>query len=236
MDRRDLREQNRVSWNAVVGAHDSHRGDLSRFFREGGSTLFREETDLLGELEGRSLVHLQCNSGGDSISLARLGATVTGVDLSDEAVSSARDLAEKTGIRATFERADVYDWLQEATREGRLFDVAFASYGVICWLPDLRSWAQGIAGILNPGGRFVLVDFHPAADIFDRDWNHVTTTLPAENRFSWKKASATTWPHREEVSPQPGSSRGSETSRTPRVAISFDGGSGRWLRRWPKRD
>ena len=173
MDRRDLREQNRVSWNAVVGAHESHRGDLSRFFREGGNTLFQEELDLLGELEGKSLVHLQCNSGGDSISLTRLGATVTGVDVSDEAVSSARDLAEKTGIRATFERADVYDWLEEASREGRRFDVAFASYGVICWLPDLRIWAGGIAGILNPGGCFVLIDFHPVADIFDRAWNHV---------------------------------------------------------------
>jgi len=173
MDRRDLREQNRVSWNAVVGAHESHRGDLSRFFSDGGSTLFREERDLLGELEGRSLVHLQCNSGGDSISLARLGATVTGVDASDEAVSSARALAGETGIRAAFERADVYDWLERASHEGRRFDVAFASYGVICWLPDLRRWAGGIAGILNPGGRFVLVDFHPAADIFDRDGNHV---------------------------------------------------------------
>jgi SAM-dependent methyltransferase len=173
MDRRDLREQNRVSWNAVVGAHDSHRGDLSRFLRKGGSTLFHEERDLLGELERRSLVHLQCNSGGDSMSLARLGATVTGVDASDEAVSSARALAEETGTRATFERADVYDWLEATLREGRLFDIAFASYGVICWLPDLRGWANSIAGILNPGGRFVLVDFHPAADIFDRDWNHV---------------------------------------------------------------
>jgi SAM-dependent methyltransferase len=173
MDRRDLREQNRVSWNAVVGAHDSHRGNLLRFFGEGGSTLFREERDLLGDLEGRSLVHLQCNSGGDSISLARLGATVTGVDASDEAVSSARELAQETGTRATFERADVYDWLERTSHESRRFDLAFASYGVICWLPDLRSWAGGIAGILNPGGRFVLVDFHPAADIFDRDWNHV---------------------------------------------------------------
>jgi SAM-dependent methyltransferase len=173
VDRKDLREQNRVSWNAVVSALDSHRGDLSRFFSEGGNTLFQEERDLLGDLEGRSLVHLQCNSGGDSISLARLGATVTGVDISDEAVSSARDFAEKTGIRVTFERADVYDWLQKALHEGRRFDVAFASYGVICWLPNLRSWAGGIADILSPVGRFVLIDFHPAADIFDRDWNHV---------------------------------------------------------------
>ncbi len=173
MDRRDLREQNRASWNAVVGAHESHRGDLSRFLRGGGNTLFREERVLLGELEGRSLVHLQCNSGGDSLSLAKLGAKVTGVDISDEAVSSARDLAEETGIQATFELSDVYDWLKVASREGKRFDVAFASYGVVCWLPDLGDWTRGIAEILNPGGCFVLVDFHPTADIFDEDWNHV---------------------------------------------------------------
>jgi SAM-dependent methyltransferase len=173
MDRRDLREQNRVSWNAVVRAHESHRGDLSPFFSEGGSTLFQEERDLLGELEGRSLVHFQCNSGGDSISLAKLGATVTGVDISDEAVFRARDLTKKTGTKVMFERADVYDWLEAATREGRRYDIAFASYGVICWLPDLGSWARGIANILHSGGRCVLVDFHPAADIFDEDWKHV---------------------------------------------------------------
>lgn len=174
MDRRDLREQNRESWNAVVGAHDSHRGDLARFLREGGSTLFPEELGLLGDLEGRSLVHLQCNSGGDSISLAKLGATVTGVDISDEAVRSARELAKKTGVRATFERADVYDWLEVASRDGGRFDVVFASYGVVCWLPDLEGWAKGIAKVLKPGGHFVLVDFHPAAEIFDRSWNHVS--------------------------------------------------------------
>lgn len=157
----------------MVGALNSHRGDLARFLREGGSTLFPEEMGLLGDLEERSLVHLQCNSGGDSISLAKLGATVTGVDISDEAVRSARDLSEKTGIPATFERADVYDWLEDASREGRRFDVAFASYGVVCWLPDLGGWAAGIAEVLEPGGCFVLVDFHPAADIFDEDWNHV---------------------------------------------------------------
>ena len=170
--RRDLREQNRLSWNAVVDAHDSHRGDLSSFLRNGGSTLFPEEVRLLGDLEEKDLLHLQCNSGGDSVSLAGLGARVTGVDISDEAVFSARDLARKTGARATFERADVYDWLEGSSREGRRFDAVFASYGVVCWLPDLESWAEGIAGVLNPGGRFVLVDFHPAAEVFDRDWNH----------------------------------------------------------------
>jgi SAM-dependent methyltransferase len=169
--RRDLREQNRLSWNAVVGAHESHRGDLAGYLRGGGSTLFPEERALLGDLSGRTLAHLQSNSGGDSLSLALLGAVVTGVDISDEAISAARDLSSETGIPAVFVRADVYDWLEKAVLEGRTFDVVFSSYGVVCWLPDLDAWARGIAAILEPGGRFVLVEFHPVAEIFDERWN-----------------------------------------------------------------
>ena len=166
-----LREQNRRSWNAVAGAHESHRGDLAAFLRAGGTTLFPEERELLGDLAGKTLAHLQCNSGGDTLSLAALGAAVVGVDLSDEAVGSARALAEKAGIPARFERADLYDWLADAARRGRRFDAVYSSYGVVCWLPDLQAWAAGIAGVLKPGGRFVLVDFHPAAEMFDADWN-----------------------------------------------------------------
>jgi SAM-dependent methyltransferase len=140
--------------------------------REGGITLFPEERVLLGKLEGKTLAHLQCNSGGDSISLARLGAAVTGVDISDEAIATAGELSTRTGMPALFERADVYDWLKEAARGGRRFDVVFSSYGVVCWLPDLEAWAEGIAAVLKPGGRFVLVDFHPAAEMFDEHWNH----------------------------------------------------------------
>ena len=166
-----LRAQNRRSWNAVVGAHDSHRGDLAGFLKDGGSTLFPEEKRLLGELSGRAVAHLQCNSGGDTLSLARLGAEVTGVDLSDGAIRSARLLSERSGIPARFVRADVYDWLAETAGGDERFDVVFASYGVVCWLPDLASWAAGLGAVLAPGGRLVLVDFHPAADVFDEDWN-----------------------------------------------------------------
>jgi SAM-dependent methyltransferase len=168
---RDLREQNRLSWNAVVGAHDSHRGDLAEFLREGGSTLFPEERALLGDINGKTLVHLQCNSGGDSLSLALLGTTVTGVDISDEAISSARSLSSETGIPASFVCADVYAWLEKAAREERRFDVVFSSYGIVCWLPDLEAWARGIAAVLRGGGRFVLVDFHPVAEMFDEQWD-----------------------------------------------------------------
>jgi SAM-dependent methyltransferase len=172
VDRRDLREQNRLSWNVAVGAHDSHRGDLAGYLREGASTLFPEERALLGDLEGKTLAHLQCNSGGDSLSLALLGAAVTGVDISDEAISAARNLSSETGIAAEFERADVYDWLEKAAREELGYNVVFSSYGVVCWLPDLEAWARGIATILEPGGRFVLVEFHPVAEMFDERWNH----------------------------------------------------------------
>jgi SAM-dependent methyltransferase len=171
VDRRNLREQNRLSWNAVVGAHESHRGDLAGYLRGGGSTLFPEERALLGGLEGKTLVHLQCNSGGDSLSLALLGAAVTGVDISDRAIWAARRLSSETGIVAEFERADIYDWLEEAARAERGFDVVFSSYGIVCWLPDLEAWARGVATVLKPGGRFVLVEFHPAAEMFDERWN-----------------------------------------------------------------
>jgi SAM-dependent methyltransferase len=170
VERRQVREQNRLSWNGAVGAHDSHRGDLAGYLRTGGSTLFPEELELLGNLQGKTLAHLQCNSGGDSLSLALRGAAVTSVDISEEAISAARRLSAEAGILAGFERADVYDWLEEAARRGRRFDTVFSSYGIVCWLPDLEAWARGIAAVLKSGGRFVLVDFHPVADMFDKRW------------------------------------------------------------------
>ena len=166
---RNLHEQNRLSWNAATAAHNSHKGDQAAFFRAGGDTLFPEELELLGELEGRDLLHLQCNAGQDTLSLARRGARATGVDISDEAVRFARELSAASGIAATFERADVYDWLDAAAHEGRSFDVVFSSYGTVVWLSDLGAWARGIAGVLRPGGRFVLVEFHPAATMLGED-------------------------------------------------------------------
>ncbi len=159
---------NRLSWNAGTKAHNSHKGDQARFFRDGGCTLFPEEKALLGDLAGKSLLHLQCNSGQDSLSIARhLGADVTGVDISDEAVRFARRLSRESGIPAEFVRADIYDFFVESDRE---FGCAFASYGALCWLSDLEAWGRGVAGMLAPGGRFVLVDFHPAFAIVDEDW------------------------------------------------------------------
>ncbi|HYO57322.1 class I SAM-dependent methyltransferase [Archangium sp.] len=165
MPKKDLHEANRLSWNAATRAHNSHKGDQARFLREGGSTLFPEELDLLGELRGRSLLHLQCNSGQDTLSLAARGAHVTGVDISDEAIDFARRLSAESGLSGTFERSDVYDWLASAPPSR--FDLVFCSYGVTYWLSDLKPWAEGISRVLQPGGRFVLVEFHPVLWLFD---------------------------------------------------------------------
>ncbi|MDP9382508.1 MAG: class I SAM-dependent methyltransferase [Chloroflexota bacterium] len=167
---RRLHEENRISWNAATEAHNSHKGDQAAFFREGSNTLHAEERELLGDIRGLSVVHLQCNSGQDTLSLARLGAAVTGVDISDTAIEFARKLSKDSGIPATFHRADVYDWLEEAAREEPRFDVAFSSYGALVWLSDLSIWARGIERILKPRGRVVLVDFHPVQGVLGDDW------------------------------------------------------------------
>ena len=164
---RDYHEQNRLAWNEATKAHNSHKGDQARFLREGGSTLFPEEVELLGELRGKRLLHLQCNAGQDTVSLAKLGADCTGVDISDEAVEFATTLSTESGIPATFIRSDVYDYLEQAASGGERFDRVFSSYGAICWLSDLETWGRGIASVLTPGGRFVLVEFHPLPNMFD---------------------------------------------------------------------
>ncbi|MES2612998.1 MAG: class I SAM-dependent methyltransferase [Pseudomonadota bacterium] len=173
MEHKHLHEANRLSWNAATRAHNRHKGDQAAFFRAGGSPLFPEEVALLGDVQGQSVLHLQCNAGQDSLGLARLGARVTGVDISDEAIAFARTLSEASGMAAEFERSDVFDWFDAmAAPGGRAgqFDTVFSSYGTICWLSDLARWARGIAGALRPGGRFVFVEFHPAALVFDPQW------------------------------------------------------------------
>jgi SAM-dependent methyltransferase len=161
MLRKDLHEKNRLSWNAAMPAQNSHKQDQAAFFRAGGSALFPEERELLGEITGLSLVHLLCNDGEGTLSCANLGAQVTGVDISDAAIQIARRLSVETGIPATFHCMDVFDWLEQAAETGVRFDRAFASIGVLNWLSDLSLWMRGVAEILRPGGRLVVVDFHP---------------------------------------------------------------------------
>lgn len=166
---RDLREANRKSWNEATRAHNSHKGDQAAYLREpGNTTLFQDERELLGDISGRRLLHLQCNAGQDTLSLAKLGAQATGVDISDEAVAFARQLSADSGIAAEFERADLYDWFEHYSGPG--FDKVFTSYGTIGWLPDLRAWARGIAKVLKPGAEFAMLEFHPVVMMYSPDW------------------------------------------------------------------
>ena len=161
-------EINRLSWNEATRAHNGHKGDQAAFFRAGGNTLFPEELSLLVDIAGKEILHLQCNCGQDSLSIAQhLGAIVTGVDISDEAIRFARQLSQDSGINASFIRADVYDFFSD---ESQRYDIVFSSYGVHCWLSDLAAWGRGIAGCLKRGGRFVLVDFHPVFAMLDEEW------------------------------------------------------------------
>jgi SAM-dependent methyltransferase len=165
--RRDLHQANRESWNAATAAHNRHKRAQAEWLAAGGELLFSEDYALLGELAGKRLLHVQCNSGQDSLCLARRGAAVTGIDISDEAVEFANALARDSGIPGSFERGDLYDWLPRAAADGRAFDVVYSSYGWLGWLSDLDAWARGIASVLAPGGRFVGLEFHPFMWLFD---------------------------------------------------------------------
>jgi SAM-dependent methyltransferase len=161
---RDERLQaNRRLWDDRVEVHRrSAYYDLDGF-RAGRSSLRTVELEELGDVAGRSLLHLQCHFGMDTLSLARLGARVTGVDFSEPAIALARGLAGELGIEARFVQSDVYELTRVLHEQ---FDVVFTSHGVLCWLPDLRGWARVVARFLRPGGTFVVVDQHPVAACF----------------------------------------------------------------------
>ena len=151
-------------WNEVTPIHERSAFYDVRGFKAGKSSLMPIERAELGDVAGKSLLHLQCHFGLDTLSWARLGARVTGVDFSGESVALARSLAEELEIQANFILSNVYD-LPSALDEK--FDIVFTSYGVLCWLPDLERWAQVIAHFLKPGGIFYIVEFHPFACVFN---------------------------------------------------------------------
>ncbi len=157
-------EINRQSWNNRVATHlKSDFYDLPNFIK-GATSLNPIELALLPDLKGKTVLHLQCHFGQDSISMSRLGAAVTGVDLSDKAIESAVQLAAETGADAKFICCDIYDLPAHLEAQ---FDLVFTSYGTIGWLPDLDKWAEIISRYLKPGGQFVFVEFHPVVWMFD---------------------------------------------------------------------
>lgn len=155
-------EMNRAGWDRRAAAHfDSEFYNLEGFLS--GETSLREiELAELKDVGGKTLLHLQCHFGLDTLSWAREGAVCTGVDLSPVAIEKARELATQTGLSAEFVCSDIYSL--GALPNGP-FDIVFTSYGAICWLPDLERWAEVIASNLAVGGRFYMVEFHPIYDL-----------------------------------------------------------------------
>ena len=135
-------------------------------FKAGRSSLHVLELAELGAVSGKSLLHLQCHFGMDTLSWARLGAQVTGVDFSSEGVALARALSQELNIPGRFVCSDLYDLPQNL--EGQ-FDIVYTSYGVLTWLPDLLRWAQVAAHFLKPDGVFYMAEFHPFALVFADD-------------------------------------------------------------------
>jgi len=162
-------QQNRQSWNAATHQHHTHKPDLIERYQKGWNNLHDDDMALLGDLTGKTVVHLQCNDGQDTICIAKFrGGTVTGIDISDYAIESARKLSGETGIPATFVRSDIFEWFDHNTTP---FDVVYTSYGAIVWISDVQQWARGIAKSLKSGGKFVMIDFHPMMGMYEIDWS-----------------------------------------------------------------
>jgi SAM-dependent methyltransferase len=150
---------NRLNWNDRTAIHAKSKFYNIDAFWAGKSSLSGLDQAELGDVAGRTLLHLQCHFGKDSLSWARLGARVTGVDFSEEAIAWAKSLNQRLGLDVRFLCSDIYD-AKEAL-QGEQFDIVYTSYGVLCWLPDSTRWAELISTSLKPGGTFYMAELHP---------------------------------------------------------------------------
>lgn len=155
---------NRDHWDELADLHPTTDAYAVDEFLNGETSLSRLEREEIGDVSGRSLLHLQCHFGLDTLSWAREGAEATGIDFSETAIETARELTEETGLDARFVRSDIYD-LPDVLDEQ--FDIVFTSYGVIFWLPDLDEWARVIERFLRPGGTFYIAEIHPFTTTFE---------------------------------------------------------------------
>ncbi|OLQ74536.1 methyltransferase type 12 [Photobacterium proteolyticum] len=149
---------NKEAWDKRTKVHVKSQFYDVNGFLQGKSSLNTIELEEVGSVEGKSLLHLQCHFGLDTLSWARLGAKVTGVDLSSESISQAESIAKQANLEASFICSDVYQFNEVCPEK---FDIVFVSYGALCWLPDLNLWAETVSKALKPGGKIHLVEFHP---------------------------------------------------------------------------
>jgi ubiquinone/menaquinone biosynthesis C-methylase UbiE len=156
-------------WNDRVSEHLQTEYYGMDAFLKGRCSLSHIEREALGDVNGKRLLHLQCHFGQDTLSWARLGANVTGVDFAPQAIVEARRLSEQLNLPARFIESDIYGLPDVLNEE---FDIVFTSYGVLKWLPDIKRWGEIVARYLKPTGTFFLVEFHPFLYVFD--YEHAT--------------------------------------------------------------
>jgi SAM-dependent methyltransferase len=169
----DFIEMNRANWDDRAAAHAASSDyGLDRFVADPSylSEVVRFDLRLLGDVSGRRGVHLQCHIGTDTLSLARLGATMTGLDFSSRSLSEARRLSEVAGPPVEFVHADVYD-AADVLAAGT-FDLVYTGVGALCWLPSIDRWAATVARLLRPRGRLFIREGHPMLWALDEDRPH----------------------------------------------------------------
>ncbi|WP_207586985.1 methyltransferase [Halomontanus rarus] len=176
-DAERLFETNRRYWDVSTPQKMEHGSYPLESFRDGESTLFEHEPEEVGDVAGKSLLHLQCNNGLETLSWAREGADVTGIDISGESLRYARELAGESDLDGAFVQCNVYD---ASAVLDRRFDVVYTSRGVLAWLPDLDGWAAAIERLLADDGTFYLFEGHPLPRVFDEDFEPVRSYFDDE--------------------------------------------------------
>ena len=165
---REELEINRNYWDEATEIHT--RGNVYGIdeFKSGLCRLHRVEVEEVGDVRGKSLLHLQCHFGIDTLSWARRGAKVTGIDFSPQGIESAKHLSTESNVPADFICSNIYD-LPNVLKAPASFDIVYTSYGAINWLPDLAQWGEIISHFLKPGGFFYIAEAHPTARMFPTD-------------------------------------------------------------------
>jgi len=169
---------NRANWDDRVPIHLASRSYDLEGFLAGASSLRDIDLAEVGDVRGKTLLHLQCHFGMDTLSWAREGAQATGLDFSPAAIAAARDLAQRAGIDARFVEANVYD--AASALAGAQFDVVFTGIGALCWLPDIAGWARVAGSLVKPGGILYIREGHPVLWSMDesREDQALTMTYP----------------------------------------------------------
>ncbi len=157
---------NQSLWDQKTEVHKHSEFYALEDFKKGQTSLKEIELEGVGDVTDKSLLHLQCHFGQDTLSWARAGAKATGVDLSSKAIQLAHELSDELDIPARFIQSNLYDLYDKLDEK---FDIVFTSYGTIVWLPDLDKWAALIKHYLKPGGFFYIAEFHPVINMLDYD-------------------------------------------------------------------